>query len=231
MNTINRFLIKSDKICDWIPGISTVSNIIDGCQKIFRTHKVHSTLYQSYLERKASLRCFTLLFPGIGQLALIVYKVSVCILNRLRKPTKIDTSTPIASFSPPVQIAAPLITRENLIALLEPGAGLILENEEKRDQVKENILTCFDRKLLTLDLDNKRIIKLPTQLFYYFGNVHYIYLGRNCLNTLSSFAGTPDLLTLDCSFNRLPTIDRAALKIPSLCRIRSDNQAPYLQSM
>ncbi len=70
---LSNFLANADRICDYIPGVSTVTNIVNLVQKIFlETFVPDSMLWKSHyytnLDEKSYTRCLVALLPLIGNL-------------------------------------------------------------------------------------------------------------------------------------------------------------------
>ena len=69
---LSNFLVNADKICDYIPGISTVTNIVNLVQKIFLETLVPDSMiwkshYYTHLDEKGYIRCLlAILLPVLG---------------------------------------------------------------------------------------------------------------------------------------------------------------------
>lgn len=77
----NDLLIQTDKLCDCMPVVSTLSNLINLFQKtaIFiaslsdEEHQILNNHYYVHLKDKHPFRCITLLLPLFGNLTVIAY--------------------------------------------------------------------------------------------------------------------------------------------------------------
>lgn len=80
MNVIvNDFLVKADNVCDYIPVVSTVSNLIDLFQKyiilsVVDEQAIAENYYYTYLKEKNALYCFILLIPIIGNIIIKIFE-------------------------------------------------------------------------------------------------------------------------------------------------------------
>ncbi|MBS4168460.1 ankyrin repeat domain-containing protein [Parachlamydia sp. AcF125] len=75
------FLVKADQVSDYIPGISTITNLIDLFQKcVLFTSKqkvnISKSHYYTYLQQKSFARCGALLIPVLGNIIVAVYDLS-----------------------------------------------------------------------------------------------------------------------------------------------------------
>lgn len=91
-NFINSSLVKTDKVLDYVPVVSTFTNLVDLCQKfILKTPIKFNTknVYTAHLNNKSFLRCAILLVPVVGNvLNLFIYNNFKGLLNK-----KNDSST------------------------------------------------------------------------------------------------------------------------------------------
>lgn len=67
-NRISSALIKADKVCDYIPGVSTVSNTVNILTKtclevLLSEEKINKSEYLSYLCHKSFSKCMTACIP------------------------------------------------------------------------------------------------------------------------------------------------------------------------
>lgn len=62
---VESLLINLDKLCDFIPGLSTVTNVVNIFQKIFVV-PCASNEYHDHLRKKTFYDCVTLLIPAIN---------------------------------------------------------------------------------------------------------------------------------------------------------------------
>lgn len=70
---VNNFFIKADVMCDKVPFLSTLSNIIDLFQKLvvfplIGNRAIDSSKYFTHVNDKSVFRCVVLLIPVIGQI-------------------------------------------------------------------------------------------------------------------------------------------------------------------
>ena len=69
----NYFFVKVDAACDYIPVVSTASNLIDLFQKcvilpLMNKQSIANNHYYTYLKEKNVSRCLVLLIPVIGNI-------------------------------------------------------------------------------------------------------------------------------------------------------------------
>lgn len=102
VNISSHTLIKSDNICDYIPVISTLSNLTDLFLKYVRIPLANHTLppfnrspspYYKHLKEKHTLRCVTLLTPFIGNVIVLIYDCARKILQTAFNNAKFIEST------------------------------------------------------------------------------------------------------------------------------------------
>lgn len=77
MTRIGNFLVKADNICDYIPVVSTATNLVDLFQKAVVIPKldadvISSSHYYTHLKNKGIFRCLALLLPFIGNLLVAI---------------------------------------------------------------------------------------------------------------------------------------------------------------
>jgi len=73
---VKNSFVKVDAVCDYIPGISTLTNLMDLFQKCalslpFAKEITGDSHYYKHLEEKSFLRCLVLLIPVIGNIFVI----------------------------------------------------------------------------------------------------------------------------------------------------------------
>lgn len=76
MNNVSRSLIKIDNCLDYIPFVSTVSNIVVLFLKCQLSHVPRSKItdhYYKYLKDKSCTRCIVLLLPVTGNIIILIY--------------------------------------------------------------------------------------------------------------------------------------------------------------
>lgn len=77
-NYVNRFLIPVMNVCNYIPAISSIVNLIHLIQKIDIYHmqckgKMRNSLYIDYIKQKNTNICLILIIPVIGNLILVCF--------------------------------------------------------------------------------------------------------------------------------------------------------------
>ena len=89
-------LIKIDQYADYVPFVSTATNLVDLFQKCvliprMKPEEIEQSRYYTYLQDKSVMRCITLLVPLFGNGVIILHRcyVEICLLikegNRLEK--------------------------------------------------------------------------------------------------------------------------------------------------
>jgi hypothetical protein len=78
VNTVNNFFVKADNLCDYIPTVSTLSNLIDLFQKyvilpFISNQTIDNSHYYTHLKNKSILRSIVLLIPVIGNVIVGIY--------------------------------------------------------------------------------------------------------------------------------------------------------------
>lgn len=68
---IQKLLVQSDKICDYIPVLSTITNFVDLFQKYIVLPMLHrpsieTNRYFAHLDKKSPFRCVLLMIPGLN---------------------------------------------------------------------------------------------------------------------------------------------------------------------
>ena len=74
---VSNFLIKADRVCDHIPVVGTVTNLIDLFQKccfIPLKKATHASRYYTHIKDKSALRCVLLMIPVLGQILVYFLK-------------------------------------------------------------------------------------------------------------------------------------------------------------
>lgn len=100
MEITNR-LVKADQVCDYIPFVSTVSNLIDLFQKyvvlpFLQQDTINASRYYQHLQQKSFLRCFALIIPILGNIIVGIYDMinrSAVTLEPTHKPAIGDPVT------------------------------------------------------------------------------------------------------------------------------------------
>lgn len=78
IHPISRFLVSTDKVCDYLPVLSTATNIMNLFLKcvvlpLKSQASIQSSHYFTHLSQKSFTRCIVLLLPLIGQIAIALY--------------------------------------------------------------------------------------------------------------------------------------------------------------
>ena len=78
VTSIGHVLVQADKVCDYIPVVSTISNLTVLFQKTIilpfsDRQTVINSRYYTHLEQKSALRCVMLLIPVIGNIVVGIY--------------------------------------------------------------------------------------------------------------------------------------------------------------
>jgi hypothetical protein len=78
MSSISNSLVKTDRICDYVPLISTASNLVAIFEKFvvlpfIESSKKLSNRYYALIENKSLLRCLILLIPLIGNIIIGIF--------------------------------------------------------------------------------------------------------------------------------------------------------------
>lgn len=77
-DSINNAFISIDKACDYFPGASTATNLVDLVEKCILNNSKSETVarknrYFSHIKDKHTLRCVTLLIPILGNIIIAIY--------------------------------------------------------------------------------------------------------------------------------------------------------------
>lgn len=106
MSVSRTIFAELDGICDYIPFVSTVSNLIDLFQKCVLQSLSKETAknrYWTHIKRKDLLRCFILLVPILGNISILVFDYSKYKKDTARcvEPTRdlADTSNILANLA------------------------------------------------------------------------------------------------------------------------------------
>lgn len=75
---VSSLLVKADRLCDYIPLVSTVSNLIDLFQKyvvlpFLHQDTIKASRYYQHLQQKSFLRCIALIIPILGNIIVGIY--------------------------------------------------------------------------------------------------------------------------------------------------------------
>ena len=81
MNSISHFLVKADHFCDYIPFVSSVTNLIDIFQKcvivpLMDKSQIAASHYYTHLNQKSFSRCFLFIIPIIGNIIVGIFDFS-----------------------------------------------------------------------------------------------------------------------------------------------------------
>ena len=79
------FLVQTDRVCDWVPILSTVNNLVDLFIKTvvlprMQPSAIRANHYYSHLDKKTFTRCTLLLIPILGQI--IIYLADLLYDNK-----------------------------------------------------------------------------------------------------------------------------------------------------
>lgn len=82
MTRVDNFFVKTDIILDYVPVVSTATNLIDLFQKtvvfpFVSDEDIAASHYFKYINEKDAFRCLTLLVPVIGNIAVLFYDLSM----------------------------------------------------------------------------------------------------------------------------------------------------------
>lgn len=74
-------LVTVNNFCDYVPVLSTASNLVDLFQKYIvfpfvDTNTLQQSRYYTHVMEKSSLRCILLLFPVIGNVFVFLWDIS-----------------------------------------------------------------------------------------------------------------------------------------------------------
>lgn len=74
---VDNFLVKTDRICDYVPVVSTISNLTALFQKyfvfnVFSEDEIQANRYYAHLSQKSTSRCIVLLIPLIGNIIVAI---------------------------------------------------------------------------------------------------------------------------------------------------------------
>ncbi|MBS4169054.1 ankyrin repeat domain-containing protein [Parachlamydia sp. AcF125] len=106
MNIHVSFLLKADRIADYVPGLSTITNLIDLFQKYVmlptkQKANISNNHYYSYLKQKSFSRCIVLLVPVIGNISVAIYDFAKGKYNHKEvAPTAVQPVPPFTSPCP-----------------------------------------------------------------------------------------------------------------------------------
>lgn len=127
LNKVNGFLKIADQICDYVPVVSTASNLTDLFQKhVFMNFFIEKTTiekntYLSHLKQKSTSRCVALLFPVIGNVGCLIYDR---FFNKATKeetpPNSTPSSTPDISESSSEEKPTPVVSEMNSPTTKDP---------------------------------------------------------------------------------------------------------------
>lgn len=88
-----------DKICDYVPFVSSFTNVIDLVQKKrFKSEEVKhdppplKSKYVTYIEHKSDLRCAILLFPIVGNVLVGAYDILRAFVSLFKENKNAETS-------------------------------------------------------------------------------------------------------------------------------------------
>lgn len=78
VSSVNNSFVKANNVCDYIPAVSTLSNLADLFQKcvvlpFINNQTIVNSHYYTHLKNKPVLRCIVLLIPVIGNIIVGIY--------------------------------------------------------------------------------------------------------------------------------------------------------------
>lgn len=81
MSAVNNILVNTDYFCDYIPLVSSLTNLVDLFQKcvvlpLMDKSEIASNHYYNYLDQKSFFRCFVLVIPVVGNIIVGIYDFS-----------------------------------------------------------------------------------------------------------------------------------------------------------
>ena len=81
MNNVKNFLLKTDRFCDYVPVVSSITNLVILFQKcivlpLIDKTTIASNYHYKYINEKSFARCFWLVIPVIGNIIVGIYDFS-----------------------------------------------------------------------------------------------------------------------------------------------------------
>lgn len=81
MNSISNSLVETDYFCDYIPVVSSITNLVDLFQKcvvlpFMDKEAILASHYYEHINEKSFARCFLLIIPVIGNIIIGIYDFS-----------------------------------------------------------------------------------------------------------------------------------------------------------
>jgi hypothetical protein len=100
MRAVSNFLVKIDCFCDYVPFVSSVTNLIDLFQKcvillLMDKSKIASSHYYKHLDQKSFSRCIVLVIPVIGNIIIGIYDFSNKKESNVDHHDKVDQYTKV----------------------------------------------------------------------------------------------------------------------------------------
>lgn len=79
-NNIMNALIWTDRVCDYVPVVSTITNLVDIFEKCvlsnhFSPRSINANRYFSHIRNKEDLRCYILLVPILGNIIIGIFDI------------------------------------------------------------------------------------------------------------------------------------------------------------
>ncbi|MBS4168592.1 HEAT repeat domain-containing protein [Parachlamydia sp. AcF125] len=163
------FLLKADRVSDYIPAISTITNLIDLFQKCVvlpfkQKINVSKSHYYAYLKQKSFSRCVVLLLPVIGNILVAIYDFAKS-RPHYAGATPVDAQpVPHSTLKYSESISPPKPIRK--------GIAIDIEASSVAEQSSLGEPDCCEHSLKH-DLQTKLVLNTPR------ASAKNIYLGQN----------------------------------------------------
>ncbi|MBS4168596.1 HEAT repeat domain-containing protein [Parachlamydia sp. AcF125] len=186
------FLLKTNRVSDYIPGISTITNLIDLFQKCMvlsgkQKANISKNHYYTHLQQKSFSRCIVLLIPVIGNILVAIYDFAKGKPNYADVTLVAAQPVPLATLKPFESARPPKPTRMGIAIDINCEAGEHAEsyvlgtNEAK---AKRGIHKKHSQALVAAGYPAETALKLVS--------------AKKPKKEVSSLAEQPSLGTLDC---------------------------------
>ncbi|MBS4168608.1 HEAT repeat domain-containing protein [Parachlamydia sp. AcF125] len=162
------FLLKADQVSDYIPVISTLTNLIDLFQKyvvLSRKQKVNVSKnhYYAHLQQKSFSRCIVLLIPVIGNILVAIYDFTKGRPNYADATLVAAQPTPLSTPKPTESARPPKPTRKGIAIDIDREVGehaesLVLGTSEAR--AKGGVYKKHSRALVAAGYPAETALKL-----------------------------------------------------------------------
>lgn len=135
----SKALVKLDNLCDYAPGVSSLSSLVNLIQKIaviplMKESSITNSSYYTHLKEKSFLRCIILLIPGIGNLIVGLYDffkkddLNSAILFVVKNPERLQS------------MSKEFLNNESNMSILVSLNGLALEYAGEKVKRNESIV-------------------------------------------------------------------------------------------